>query len=62
MDRDKISDWVQNFFNKEWSVVHQKWNCTYDALMEKLDAHYLDESQHVDAQVKFKRVCQGKDK
>lgn len=49
MDGDKILDWVQNFFDKEWSVVRQKWNCTYDALMEKLDAHYLDESRHADA-------------
>ena len=59
MEGDKVSDWIQNLYNQEWSKVRGKWNLNWEGFVEKLDARFLDLSRHADARQKFDVIRQG---
>lgn len=61
MDGEKVSDWIQNYYENNFSQTHLIWRTTWSSFITKLDETFLDTARHADARVRFERARQGKD-
>ena len=53
IEGDKVSDFIQNIYDRYWFDADKEWTCSYTTLMEKLDERFLEVSRHEDAREAF---------
>ena len=44
IEGDKVSDFVQNIYDRYWFDADEEWTCSYHSLMKKLDEWFLEVS------------------
>ena len=53
IEGDKVSDFVQNIYDRYWFDADEEWTCSYNTLVKKLDEQFLETSRHEDAREAF---------